>query len=88
MKAWGNYWVDVVIALSFVVAGVSGVILWPLLGLVATRDYVLGLHILTWSTVHTWGGIIMTLGVLAHLVLHWRWMVNMTRRAWRTARAR
>jgi hypothetical protein len=30
----------------------------------------------------------MTLGVLAHLVLHWRWMVNMTRRAWRTARAR
>lgn len=81
MKAWINYWVDMVIALAFLVAGVSGVLLWPVLGLVARYEYLLGVHVLTWSDIHSWGGIVMMAGILAHLILHWRWLACMTRRA-------
>jgi len=81
MKAWMNYWVDMATGLAFILAAVSGVILWPPLGLVTSRDYVLGVHIFTWDALHSWSGLTMTAGVFTHLVLHWRWLVGMTRRA-------
>jgi len=32
-----------------------------------------------WDTLHTWSSIAMIAGVGAHLVLHWNWMVRMTK---------
>jgi NAD-dependent dihydropyrimidine dehydrogenase PreA subunit len=34
----------------------------------------------TLHTVHDWSGVIATLGVVVHVVLHWRWITTMTRR--------
>ena len=36
-----------------------------------------------WDTLHTWGGVIMIVVALAHLIYHWHWVVSMTRRVFR-----
>ena len=71
-----NYWIDVVIAISFVMSAASGIaFLLPVTG--AT---VLGISYLAWTQIHTWGSLAMLAGVLAHLVLHWKWIVAMTKK--------
>jgi cytochrome b subunit of formate dehydrogenase len=85
-KARINYYVDIVIMISFVIAAVSGMILF----FAGSGGYqggrnpryaqeVLGISRLLWKDLHDWGGIIMLAGVFLHLVLHWKWMVCMTR---------
>jgi hypothetical protein len=34
---------------------------------------------LLWKDLHDWGGIVMLAGVFLHLILHWKWIVCMTR---------
>lgn len=71
-----NYWVDLVIALAFVFSAVSGIIfLFPISG-----SPVLGISYNIWDRIHTWGSLLMIVGVLAHLVLHWKWIVAMTKK--------
>lgn len=71
-----DYWVDVVIALAFTISAVSGIaFLLPISG-----STVLGVSYLVWDQIHTWGSLLMIAGVLAHLVLHWKWIVAMTRK--------
>jgi hypothetical protein len=33
-----------------------------------------------WVDLHKWGGLALGIGVLIHVLLHWKWMVRMTRR--------
>jgi len=33
-----------------------------------------------WVLIHKWGGFAVGVAALAHLILHWRWLVRMTRR--------
>ena len=85
-KARINYYVDMIIGISFVLVALSGVILF----FAGSGGYqggrnpryaqeVLGVSRLLWKDLHNWGGIVMTGGVFLHLVLHWKWMVCMTR---------
>ncbi len=37
----------------------------------------------TWDDLHAWGGAAMVLVAAVHLALHWPWVVNMSRRAWK-----
>jgi cytochrome b subunit of formate dehydrogenase len=85
-KARINYFVDIIIAVSFVLVAVSGMILFfggsggyqggrnPHYG-----SEILGFSRLLWKDLHDWGGIVMLGGVFLHLVLHWKWIVCMTR---------
>ena len=93
-KAKLNYIVDVVIGIGFVVSALSGLILF-----FAPSGYqggrnpyylqtVLFLSTHTWDTLHTWASIVMIAGVGAHLVLHWEWMVCMTRKLLKGAKPR
>jgi cytochrome b subunit of formate dehydrogenase len=85
-KARINYYVNVIIGISFVVAAISGVILF----FAGSGGYqggrnprfaqeVLGVSHLLWKDLHNWSGIVMAGGVFLHLVLHWKWIVCMTR---------
>jgi hypothetical protein len=85
-KAKINYIIDVVIGLGFIAAALSGIILF-----FAPSGYqggrnpyylqpVLLLSTHTWNTLHTWSSMAMIAGVGAHLVLHWEWMVCMTKK--------
>jgi hypothetical protein len=76
-KAKINYWVDAGIGISFVLSAISGLVfLLP----VAPSARVLGIGYSLWSDLHTWSSVGMILSVAAHLVLHWRWILGMTKK--------
>jgi Domain of unknown function (DUF4405) len=33
-----------------------------------------------WDLIHTWAGVVMIVAIVLHLAIHWRWVVNVTRR--------
>ena len=86
-KARINYVVDLVIAVGFLLTAVSGLVLFfagSSGGFQGGRNprYVQEVAFLsryTWRALHDCVGIAMVAGVLAHLVLHWKWIVCMTR---------
>ncbi len=73
-----NYWVDVAIGVSFASSAISGLVF--LLPVGSSRSGVLGVSYLAWNQLHTWSSVALIAGVLAHLVLHWKWIVGMTRK--------
>ncbi|MEM4263638.1 MAG: DUF4405 domain-containing protein [Candidatus Woesearchaeota archaeon] len=64
-----NYFVDLGLAVSFVITAVTGILKFPAFGGRA-RDFML---------LHDWAGIALAAFVLLHLILHWNWMVCMTK---------
>jgi hypothetical protein len=90
-KAKLNYAIDVMIGLTFILSALSGIILFfAPSGYQGGRNpyYMQPVLFLTthgWNEVHTWSSISMIAGVGAHLVLHWTWMVCMTKRLLKSA---
>jgi hypothetical protein len=87
IRARINYGVDVLIAVAFLIAGVSGIVLLLAGGgggyrggrnPAALRE-VLFLSRTAWKDLHDWSGIAMMAGVMGHLLLHARWIGCMTR---------
>ena len=74
-----NYIIYILIGLGFLTSAVTGIYLF----FTTSGGYKGGsnpqyfIHAL-WMDVHAWSSIIMSVGVTAHLVLHWNWMVCMT----------
>ena len=76
-KAELNYWIDVSIAITFVLSAISGLVfLLP----VGFESGILGIGYSFWSQLHTWSSVGMVAGVLAHLMLHWKWIIGMTKK--------
>jgi len=59
------YWTDVGMGISFLVVAITG-----FLKLDEPRNFMF---------VHDWSGILMSVFVLIHLILHWNWIVCMTK---------
>lgn len=76
-KAMMDYWVDLVTGSAFVFSAISGLV-FLLPGDAATG--ILGISYQAWNSLHTWSSLALIAGVGAHLALHWKWMVSMTRR--------
>jgi len=62
-----NYWIDILLLVSFLVSAVSGVVLK------------IGTNRVAWVQGHTISSFIMVFLVLIHLVLHFEWLVVMTK---------
>jgi hypothetical protein len=75
-RAKMNYWVDVGIGFAGAISALSGLV-FLLSGDLASG--VLGISYQTWNAVHTWSSLAAIAGVGAHLALHWKWMVTMTK---------
>ena len=95
VKGRTQYWVDLVIALGFVLSAVSGIVLYlaPSGGFQGGRNPAYDRAVLfiardVWKSVHTWSSFVMTAGVLLHLVLHWEWITCTTRNIVRRARSK
>lgn len=71
-----NYWVDVGIGIAGLISAISGLV-FLLPGNPATG--ILGIGYRTWSGLHTWSSLVAIAGVGAHMVLHRKWLVAMTR---------
>jgi hypothetical protein len=84
-----NWWVDAALFLGAVISALSGIyfLFLPVGGYQGGRNPYYGIVILfqraTWEDLHTWGGIAMIGAAILHLVIHWSWVVNMTRRVWK-----
>lgn len=79
-----NYLVDTLIGIAFLVAGLSALVfLVPASWIdfsTSTTPTFLGLDFGIWQTLHKWGGIVMLVGVVIHQLLHWNWIVSMTKK--------
>ncbi|MBN2006079.1 MAG: DUF4405 domain-containing protein [Anaerolineae bacterium] len=81
-----NYLLDVVIGLAFLVSAITGVAFLFLGsgGYQGGRNPVfqtafLGIERTVWSDLHTLGSLVMIAGVGVHLILHWNWIVCVTK---------
>jgi cytochrome b subunit of formate dehydrogenase len=71
-----KYWIDVGLAISFLIVFITGLIKWPAFvgnfGFSRTTLYVLML-------LHDFSGLLMGILVLIHIIQHWKWIVSMTK---------
>ena len=74
-KAMWHYVLDLALALLSLLLALSSLLLW----VVFPRGYSAGRA--AWVLIHKWGGLAVAVLALAHVLLHWRWLVRMTRRA-------
>ena len=72
-----NILLDAVIAISFLICSLSGVyfMLNPSSGQTSV-NYLFSKT--TWDMLHTWSGVTLTFTSLLHIVLHWKWITNIT----------
>jgi cytochrome b subunit of formate dehydrogenase len=69
-----NYWIDFGLAITFLLCFVTGIIKFPIL-----FQYVRTLPLKEISFIHDWSGILMSILVFIHLILHWDWIKAMTK---------
>lgn len=86
-RAKQNYYVDTVIGIAFLFAGISALVfLIPTDWInftVSTTPTVLGINFGVWQSLHKWAGIVLILGVVLHQLLHWKWITSMTQKIFR-----
>lgn len=81
-----HYFVNIIIGVGFLLAAFSGIVF--LFG--GTGGYqggrnpsfmteMLFISRTVWKDLHKWSGIVMTVGVALHFILHWNWLVRMTK---------
>lgn len=81
-----NLLVDLAVALSFLITAASGIyfLFAPTGGYQGGRnpgwDPGLLFSRATWDLIHTWAGVIMIIAAIIHFWIHWRWVVNTTRK--------
>ena len=81
-----NWWIDAVLFGSALIAALSGLyfLYFPSGGYQGGRNPYYNIQVLfsrhTWGDLHMWGGVVMIVIAIIHLILHWSWVVNMTRR--------
>lgn len=82
-KAKINYLVDAIAFLSFLVTAVTGILIFIFLppgegrGGVHSTLFGYGRH--DWGAIHDWVGIVMVVAAFIHIILHWEWIVCMTK---------
>ncbi len=73
-----NYFIDIGLAISFLLVFVTGIFKFPL-----WKHYFFfvydSISPRTISAIHDWSGLVMGILVLVHLALHWNWIVAMTK---------
>ena len=79
-KTTRNYLIALVMALLALVQAVSGFVLWLALPSGSRGDG--GTFLFSrdvWLTIHSRAAIALTVIVLIHVILHWSWIVRMTK---------
>ena len=74
-----HYWIDLLLFISAMIVTISGIIKFPGWMPALGISYLsLPMRLLTW--LHDWGGLLVVFLTLLHTLLHWKWIVNMTRK--------
>jgi hypothetical protein len=81
-----NVTVDMLLASSFLVTAISGVVFLFAPGggyqggTNPAWDFIFLWGRTTWDLIHTWSGVVMIIAAVLHFVIHWRWVLKVTRR--------
>ncbi len=79
-RSMSNLILNVIVGLSFLLTSISGVYFMFVQSSRWSLDPMIFFPKTTWSLLHTWSGVIFIAAATIHLVIHWRWVVNVTRR--------
>jgi hypothetical protein len=95
-KGLQNYLLVAFLALASMLEGLSGFVLWFALphGLgggggqgwrAATRvvETFWGLNRTMWTDIHDWAAVALVVIAVAHIMMHWKWIVRMTQQVYR-----
>lgn len=74
-----NVAVDATIAVSFLVAAISGVYFLFAPGNRWAADPGFIFSRTQWDLIHTWSGVMMIIAAVVHFAIHWRWVTKVTR---------
>ena len=79
-----NLILNTLVGISFILTAISGVYFmfvqnprWVVDPMIIFTRY-------TWDMLHTWSGVVMIAAATIHLIIHWRWVVNVTRKIFKT----
>lgn len=93
-KLRNNWWIDMILGLSAVLAIVSSLyfLVFPVGGYQGGRNPQYDLTVIfsrqTWDILHTWFGVGMILAAAIHIIIHWRWITGTLARTWRVVTGR
>lgn len=77
-KARISYFVDILMGISFIVSAITGIFKFP-----GLTKYFISIYLVItpydMAIIHDWSGVTMASLVLIHLILHWKWIVAMTK---------
>jgi hypothetical protein len=81
-RARFNLWINASIGFSFLLSAASGLYFLFVGGSHGGRnpDPLFLFTRITWDAIHTWSSTIMMIAAIIHFAIHWRWIVNVTRR--------
>jgi hypothetical protein len=77
-KAKLNYFIDLGLAITFLLAGITGIFKFPIffkLGLINYKNFPMKAI----NFIHDWSGLLMVILVFIHIILHWKWIISMTK---------
>jgi len=74
VKVKARYWLSLALIIMALLLAVAAFLLW----VIFPRGFFLARVV--WVEIHKWVGLGLTVGVILHVVLHWEWLVQMTRR--------
>ena len=77
-----NFFIDLLMIIIFVINSITGLIIFLFLPSGVKRgsyQEFLGMIKQNWVDVHNWSGLLLILLVATHIILHWNWIVSMTK---------
>ena len=77
-----NYFIDILMLIFFIINSITGLITFFFLPAGIKRgayQEFSGIIKQNWVDVHNWSGLLLLLLVVIHLILHWKWIVSMTK---------
>jgi hypothetical protein len=80
---WRGRWnliLNAVVALSFLLTAISGIYFLFFSGSHQAPDPMFLFARSTWDSIHTWAGVMLIIAAVLHFVIHWNWVVKVTRR--------
>ena len=80
-----NIFLDAVIGLGFILCAVSGVY-FLFVDKTSTTIFLFSRSV--WDLLHTWSGITMSMAAILHFTLHWKWIVNITKKMFNMPKVR
>jgi len=78
-----NLWLNVIVAISFVLTALSGIYFLFIPGGRSAVDPLLVFTRNTWDLIHTWAGVTMIAAAVVHFAIHWKWVTKVTSGIWR-----